>query len=369
MRSSSAPRAIAAAVRLRLRAQHLVRRAPAGSLVDVVRDLCGVQAQVSSAAALALWARVEGLTPAAVEAALWEARSLVRVWAMRGTLHLLAAEDVPVFARALGPLDAGGSRRWLRRSGFSEAEIERLTAAIVDALAGGPLARRALAERVAARLDAPAAALVREWIDHGWGGLVKVASQEGAVVGGPSRGQEVTFVRRDRWLPEVTGDGEVALTPERAGEVLVRRFRRGYGPATVQDFAFWAGVNQRDVRPLWERVAPAGEVAAGEEALPEPPPVRLLPAFDPYVLAYKDKSVMVAAADYKRVFRAAAWVSPVVPVDGRVAGVWSHRRSGRRLRVLVEPFGAPPAATVRGVEAEADALGRFLDAPATVEWA
>ena len=73
----------------RLQKQHLDQRAPKRDLVRVVGDVCGVQAQLASAAELAVWARVEGVQKGDVNDCLWNQRSLVRTWMMRGTLHLL----------------------------------------------------------------------------------------------------------------------------------------------------------------------------------------------------------------------------------------------------------------------------------------
>jgi hypothetical protein len=70
----------------------------------VVREICGLHAQVMSSAELTLWARVEDLEPGAVQEALWERRTLAKTWAMRGTLHLLPAEELPLWVGALGVL-------------------------------------------------------------------------------------------------------------------------------------------------------------------------------------------------------------------------------------------------------------------------
>lgn len=96
----------------RLSRHHLDRRVPKGRLLDVVRDVCGIHAQVPSMAELQVWARVDGVSPDDVRDALWEERSLVRTWCMRGTLHLLTAQDLPLFVAALRQHD-----RWWKARG------------------------------------------------------------------------------------------------------------------------------------------------------------------------------------------------------------------------------------------------------------
>jgi hypothetical protein len=88
----------------RLARQRLDRRAPRDEALNVVREICGLHAQVMSSAELTLWARVEDLEPGAVQEALWERRTLAKTWAMRGTLHLLPAEELPLWVGALGVL-------------------------------------------------------------------------------------------------------------------------------------------------------------------------------------------------------------------------------------------------------------------------
>ncbi|MGH2529826.1 MAG: DNA glycosylase AlkZ-like family protein, partial [Actinomycetota bacterium] len=119
----------------------LDRRVPKGRLLDVVRDVCGIHAQVQSMAELQVWARVEGVSPNDVRDALWAERSLVRTWCMRGTLHLLTAEDLPLFVAALRQHDRWWKGAWLRMIGFSESELRAILDVIRDVLGARPLSR------------------------------------------------------------------------------------------------------------------------------------------------------------------------------------------------------------------------------------
>src|SRR5438445_11588613 len=132
----------------RIRRHHLDRRAPAGSLLAVASRLCGLHAQVMSSAELTLWARVEDLDRREVQRALWEDRTLVKTWAMRGTLHLLPANELPLWHAALST-----SRRYLKaalwqRFGITLAELDCLTAAVAAALDGRVITRDELAREV-----------------------------------------------------------------------------------------------------------------------------------------------------------------------------------------------------------------------------
>jgi winged helix DNA-binding protein len=70
----------------RQRRHRLDERAPRAEMLAVTSRIAGLHAQVMSSAEQTLWARVDGLEPSAVADALWRDRTLVKTWAMRGTL-------------------------------------------------------------------------------------------------------------------------------------------------------------------------------------------------------------------------------------------------------------------------------------------
>src|SRR6266700_6347114 len=133
----------------RVRRHHLYQRAPAGSMFAVAGGICGLHAQVMSSALLTLWARVEDLDRTAVRRALWEDRTLVKTWAMRGTLHLLPADELRLWHAALST-----SRRYLRAAlwqkyfGITLEELDRLTEAVGTALDGRVMTREELMREV-----------------------------------------------------------------------------------------------------------------------------------------------------------------------------------------------------------------------------
>ena len=354
----------------RLRRHHLVCRAPLKSLVEVVRDVVGVQAQLMSAAQLALWARVEGITREDVTEALWRERSLVKTWCMRGASHLLATADLPV---CVGGLLRNGLRRereWLAKRGVSQAEAEAMIRAVVEALDDEILTRKKLAQRVFAVLGSKA----KRWVEHSWGGIVKQACLQGLVCFGPNRGKEITFVRCDKWLPRLKN-----MPVEEAEETLLRRYLHGYGPAGLRDFATWSGMTVGEAVPILERLgSDVVEVEVeGKSGLAlredleelqnaalddhEEQHVRLLPSFDCFMLGHKDKSHLVYEAYYKRVYRKAGWLSPVVLVNGHASGVWSHKQRGKRLHVTIELFTKISRNIRKGIDKEATDLARLFD--------
>jgi Winged helix DNA-binding domain len=123
----------------RAQRHRLDRRAPRGAMLRVAGEICGLHAQVLSSAELSVWARVDQLAPAAVQSALWSEGSLVKTWAMRGTLHLLPRAELPVFFGALSTYTHFLKQAWLKYFGVTREELEEVIAALAAKGLGGGL--------------------------------------------------------------------------------------------------------------------------------------------------------------------------------------------------------------------------------------
>src|SRR5438552_1811858 len=316
----------------RIGRHHLDRRAPAGSLLAVARRLCGLHAQVMSSAELTVWARVEDLDRRAVQRALWEDRTLVKTWAMRGTLHLLPAGELPLWHAALST-----SRRYLKPAlwqkyfGITIEELDRLTEAIAAALDGRVMTREELVREVG-RLTGSAAFGVK-LAESSWGTILKPAAFTGRLCFGPSLGQRVRFTHPDTWLAQAAQP----MNPEAAAAAITRRYLAAYGPATCDDFAkWWGGASVTSIRQwiasLGDEVSAVeldgrtawmlAEHAREARELPPSRSVSLLPAFDQYVISASRHARSLLPGDLRpRVYRPQGWVSPVLLVNGRMEGV------------------------------------------------
>jgi hypothetical protein len=289
--------------------------------LSAVRETAGIQAQEPLAAMLSIRVRSRGLTRSDVERALVEERSIVRLWAMRGTIHLVPSEDAAWLVDLLGPLAMTGSRRRLEQLGVPEADRERALALMREVLAErGPLTRAELMEPLATAgitTEGQAAA-------H----LPMLAALHGDVCFGPPRDGKQTYVLRDDWL----GADLPRLPREGALRELMRRYVRAFGPAEPEDFAAWSGLPLRDARASWR----AGRRRRSVE--PGPPDVRLLPAFDTYLLGYRTREFCVPAQHARKVWPGGGIVRPAVIRNGHAAGTW--RRTGRAIEI--EPFDGEP---------------------------
>ena len=320
----------------RMRSQRLDGRAR--SAAEAVRHVVGIQAQEPRAAALAIRARTEGVDAAAVERAIAVERSIVRVWAMRGTLHLVAAEDSLWLHELFAPLLMPRQESALETLGVPTEDRAKAVRAIRRALADGPLTRAELCEQIErAGVDASGRRAAH---------LPRLAALDGHVCFGPRRGGKDTYVLTGDWLGP-----RPRLKRDEALRELARRYAAAFGPADAGDLAAWAGLTLREAREAWSAVSamPSGTTP------PQPPVVRLLPAFDTYLLGYRSRALAVPTDHAAQVWPGGGIIRPTVVENGRAVGTWRLRGT----RLDVEPFGAAP-----DTSAEEDDVRRFLTATA-----
>jgi hypothetical protein len=354
--------------------------------------LCGAHAQILTAAEFSIGRRIAGATRADVRRALWEDRTLVKTFGPRGTVHLLPAMDLPMWTGALSALPSSVPQH-PEGVRFTAGQAAEVIAAIGDALAdAGPGAEGAgaegltvdeLTEAVAERagpwaVERTMDAFQDKW--PRWRQLTSTAAHRGVLCFGPGRGRKVTYSHPRRWLPGfVPAGGDAAL------RALVLRYLHAYGPATPQHFARWLAISPRYAVELFgrladdssgadlERVELDGEqawVAAGDTEMPSGPHrgIRLLPYFDPYVVASQPRGRLYPGAAAARALSPSGQAGnyPVLLVDGVVGGVWHQRRSGRKLALTVEPLAELTASQRRQLEEEAALAGTVMEAAVTL---
>ena len=352
----------------RLRRHHLLDEPPADA-VTICRDMCGVQAQVMGPARLQLWTRNHALTRAGIEDALWKSRTLLKTSLMRQALHLIPTDEFPLYIAALRPSRFAQAMRVMDRCGITRDESAAIIPLIMETLSAGPLSRPA----IAAAIRPKASKAVRFWMENSWS-LVRLPIAEGLICYGRGEGNAIVFIRTDHWLPKLKLK---LMSATEAQCALLRKYLRAYGPATLHDFSHWAGIPMQEVKSL--RALLESELAEipGEKknclllredvaALNRSPAVkgsiRLLPNFDSYLLAHREKDHLLSAKHYKRVYRNQGWISPVVLIDGAVAGVWSYKPQGKRLAAVeIEPFGKLSKVERAGIEREAQGLAGFFE--------
>lgn len=358
----------------RLVQQGLLKRTDPDDLLKIVARLGGVQAQLMSAAELALWARVKDITSAEIQRLLWDERTLVKTWAMRGTLHLLVAAEFSDFVAAWSATTVKRPPSYYSYHKVTSAELTAIVETVPLVLSATPITREQLADAITEHNSNPN---LHEVLLSGWGALLKPSARRGDICFGPNQGQNVTFVRPVDWL----GTWE-RNEPGAALRVMARRFLTTYGPATLEEFARWWGIDAPQARKLFKSMAAelttvevegwqAQVLTSTLTALTSVEPVhtvRLLPYFDPYTLAIaRHSDYLLPTALKNKVYRAQGWIAPVVLVDGRIAGVWEHAIKRNSTEITVTLFDKVTPVVQTGIAVEAEALGTFLGSNVSVK--
>jgi hypothetical protein len=334
---------------------------------EVVRRLGGVQAQVASSAELAVRVRRDASRPGEVARALSDGL-LIKTWAMRGTLHLLTPEEGGAFLSLIASGRTWELPSWQRYFGMRSEHWDLLRGTVRNALANGPLTRDDL---VAAIIAERQLAHLHDELRSGWGTLFKPLAWQGELCFGPSRGNRATFMRpadaSSRWadVPD----------PAAAAPIVIASYLRAYGPATVENLRNWLARGRIPVRRLraWfaamaDRIVEVDVDGTRLHVLAEDvdqllaarpsAAVRLLPAFDQYVLGPgTEDGRVIPAVRRPAVSRQAGWISPVVVVGGVVRGTWELAGD----RVPIAWFGEAGRPPLKALRSEVARLSAIVD--------
>jgi hypothetical protein len=351
----------------RLTRHGLVEPQPDATPADVVRAMCGAHAQVMSAAELSVGLRMANGTQTSVRSALWTDHTLVKTFGPRGTVHLLPAVDLPLWTRALAAAPRTAPVM------LTSEQLDDVVAAIGAALNHADLTVEELGDVVTANTGSWAADEVMPAFGGmwpRWRSAVQVAAHRGVLCFGPNRGRKVTYTNPGRLLPHLGFDPSPG-TPD----FLVRQYLHSYGPATPAHFAQWLAVPQEWAANVFAAVAaqlrPVDingvthwlNADDTTPALPPPQGVRLLPYFDAYVVGCHPRGTLFPGLAAQRALSGGqAGNFPVLLVNGTVAGVWHHRRAGRKAHLTVEPFGPLSSEQHEELGAQVERVGEILEA-------
>jgi Winged helix DNA-binding domain len=358
----------------RLQRHALVTPAPAGTEpAEIAAVICGAHAQVLSAAELSIALRIQGANRTTVRHALWDDHRLIKTHGPRGTVHLLAADDLPTWMAALSAIPAHSP--FPEGVRLTQRQAEEIVAAIGQALED--------AELTIDELDQAVVDLAGQWAGDRvmpafqdlwprWRQAVVTAAYRGVLCLGPNRGRRVTYTNPRRWLPEFKPASEA-----KAIATVITRYLYAYGPATPQHFAQWIGAPPTWAAEQFERHSrkltkinsdgtPAW-LARGDTEMTQEKDVKgsvlLLPYFDAYTVGSHPRSRLFPGKAAMRALAPSGQAGnyPVLLIDGVVAGVWHQRRSGRQVEVTVEPLTRLTAGQLQALEKQVERIGEILE--------
>lgn len=325
---------------------------PGTDTAQVAAAAVGLQAQDVAAARLGVRARSGSPDEAGVVAACELARSVVRTWLMRATVHLVAAEDVHWMVALFGPMIERrfSNVRW-RQLGIDEPVIAAAAKQVVEVLHGRQLTRHQIAAELADRgirlaEDGQAAT-------H----LLLALSCRGITCRARDHGRESAFALLDEWVPRTTGPADPMAE-------LARRYFRAFGPATAADFTTWSGLpSGQAINAIRDELTEVEFDGRTGWTYGEVEPVgglRLLPMFDNYLIGYRDRAAMLDPARHPVVY-VGGIIKATVVRNGRVIGIWRLDRSGRSATIRITQF--EPIRQRGQLESERADIERFLGRP------
>jgi hypothetical protein len=362
--------------RMQLQNHFLHQQAEKDELVNVVGNVCGLHSQLPLTPYFMLWNRIENFKPELLDDALYLKKSLIKTWFMRGTLHIIPSEDLPVYQHALKRMWFEHHGRYMNEPGWPSREERKKVfyPKIQMALAEKPLRRKELDNEV--RLLLGDKSQPYERIFSAWGGILKETSYLGLTVHAEPCGKESCFARLDKWLPQINLS---EVTEDEAIGKLLLKYLHCYGPASAQDFACWSGLltsetnktienNQTELKEiqlkesekrLW--MLKKDFKALQKIDLEERAPTRLLPKYDSYLLGYTDRTRIIREELLKQVYRPVAGdVVATLIVNGRIAGTWTGKKTKKKITVAIKTFERLGKEIITEVEQVVKDLGAFV---------
>lgn len=317
-----------------------------------------MQAQDFNMANWAVGVRLPGTTQQDIAAA-FNAGHILRTHLLRPTWHLVSADDVYWMLGLTAPrLKAAMKTRW-KELELDTATCNRCISLIEQALGRGQHLTR---EALMAMLEEAGISTAGQRSAH----IMFYAELEQVVCSGISQGKQQTYALLSERVPQ-----KMLMPPEQALGELARRYFTSHGPATLHDFTWWAGLSATDAKKAVEivkdgfsHVEVEGLVyyfsAALPDANPPKPSAYLLPAFDEFIISYKNRSASLRDENFAKVVSNNGIFWPVIVVKGQVAGVWKRAEKKNIVQVELAYFNKPSQAVVRLVQKAAKRLGLFL---------
>ena len=336
-------------------------------LVEAVKDICGLHAQVASTPYLSLRNRVANFQKEDLSRELYEKRTLIKIWGVRGTLHVVPTDQVVEYYQT-----TKGVKGRLTLSKLEPVHGQIL--GIFDEV--GPLTAQELSEHVPE---------LKNRVQTRYGDMslgqwsLRQMCQSTILVPVKPKGDWTsnlhTYASFQKWLPSIDSG---ALSEREAKEKVICHYLSGFGPTTADDIAWWIGITKTEVTQILEEMGDNVEdiVISGLEGMfvilksdleqlyafyDEKDIVHLLPKFDPYIMGYKNRQRLILVEHEKRVYWSTRGeVSPSILLNGQIIGTWGHKAEKGKVRITLSLFEKTDKALLDVIRQEAEKLACFI---------
>lgn len=329
------------------------------SVKNLVSWLGAVQAQDYPGAKWSIGLRLADATDDFIEQAI-AGRTIVRNWLMRGTLHFTAAEDIHWMLNLLSPRLLVQSKRRHEQLGLDKTTLHKCGAIFEKSLAGG---KEIMRKELLQILEQNGISTEGQRGYH----ILWWAAQNGIICFGTMQGKQQTFTLLDEWV-----ETSKILEVDEAAAELARRYFSSRGPATLQDFIWWSGLTSMQARNGVENIKFSLIKESVDdktywmaenicEQQPIPGSIHLLPGFDEFLLAYRDRSASMPGSHKKLASPGNGMFHPTIIMDGRVTGTWKRTFKKNSVHLNIKPFNHFRSSEKKIIEDEAKHFGHFVD--------
>lgn len=343
-------------IKMRLQKQHLINQSFSNT-TDIVRSLGAVQAQDYAGAKWSLATRSTGLTEEEIDKS-FDAGQIVRTHVLRPTWHFVLPDDIRWMVELTEPRITAFSAKYFRDVGLDKAALKKTNRVIAKALEQKTfLTKKEIGD-----------ALQKAGVDTHELRLTYIiirAELDQIICSGPRRGKLMTYALMERRAPKAR-----ILKKDEALSELASRYFASRGPATLKDFGWWSGLSPADARRALDIISSDlshaelnGEkyffIPSAQVELPKKTGVHLLPSWDEYTVAYKDRSLVI-----EQKFQSESGhgiFSPIIVVDGKIKGIWRREIKNSSVDMEIRYFGSLNKSYREKIMATARLYARYLD--------
>ncbi|HEY9206900.1 MAG TPA: winged helix DNA-binding domain-containing protein [Candidatus Methanoperedens sp.] len=352
-----------------LHKQHLTEdsKAESKNLVEVVNDICGLHSQVASTPFISLWNRIDNFQKEDLSKELYERRTLVKIWGVRATLHIVPTAHVVEYYQAT---KRAGGRHPLIRFG----PVHQRMLKILDEK--GPLTARELTRHIM-ELNNRVQTKYGDMSLGQWN--LRQMCHSAILVPGKPKGEWTsnlhTYINFKKWLPSVNLE---ALNEREAKKNVIFHYLSGFGPATVEDIAWWIGIARGEITEILDAMSDIVELikirglegmffilksdleqlqgfSSGTDTM------HLLPKFDPYIMGYKNRQRIIPTEYEKRVYWSTRGeISPSILVNGHIIGTWNHKEEKNKIKITLSLFEKTNEPLLDTIKQQAERLAHFI---------
>jgi hypothetical protein len=327
-----------------------------GTAGEVVEWFGAVQAQDYLGALWSIGMRIPGSIESEIEKATVD-KTIIRTWPMRGTLHFVSPKDIRWMLKHLATRVQSKVGSVFRKEGLDEKQFTKAMKIWEKALVGGKALTR----------DEMYDALEKGKLSSkGIRGLLMLgyAAQEGLICFGARQGKQQTLVLLDEWIPKTEKD----LTKEEAYKRLAEIYVRSHGPVLVDDLSWWSGLTKTDAKSAINSISDqlVSEEVEGKtywffppaQQINSKPVCALLPTYDEFGVAYKDRAPIIHKTDLKQV---GGYFTSGIMHNGKITGVWRRELAKEIVDIEIKPFAKYSPSQKKSVTSTIRAYSKFLE--------